>query len=537
MNNKQTIGILYICTGSYVIFWKDFYLSMEKHFIPEAEKHYFVFTDSPEIAYEHDNKNIHRVHQDNLGWPGNTLRRFEIFLNSKEQFANMDYLFFFNANLVVKETISAHDFLPDNTQRLMACHSPGFYNKSADYVPYERNPASTAYIPFGQGQYYFAGGLNGGITADFIAAMEAMDQATREDTKNDIVAVHHDESHWNKYLLNKKGIKILPVSYLYPEGWGIPFHPIILIRDKFKFNNGTSRKTLIQKFFGHYTLRGQKMQIVKRFFFLSTRIPAALKRRIGTLLYPYRLGKKFGDKQSQKDLLLISIAFNNAETIQLQYEYLKKNLSDNFSYTVADNSNDKKASIAIRSFCIENNIPYYKLPSNPLTGAQPSGSHGLALNWSYKHIVKKTSQKFFGFLDHDIFPFRETAIIPHIRQGMFGWLQERNDKWYLWPGFCFYEYEKVKNISLNFMPATNLDTGGSNYEVLYKNTDRGNLVQLQHGYVNIETNEESTIFKDAENTVELIGDWIHIMRVSSWNGHDKNTLPLRMIVEKFYKSL
>jgi hypothetical protein len=87
------------------------------------------------------------------------------------------------------------------------------------------------------------------------------------------------------------------------------------------------------------------------------------------------------------------------------------------------------------------------------------------------------------------------------------------------------------------MPATNLDTGGSNYEVLYKNTDRGNLVQLQHGYVNIETNEESTIFKDAENTVELIGDWIHIMRVSSWNGHDKNTLPLRMIVEKFYKSL
>ena len=78
------IGILYICTGKYTIFWKDFYLSCEKHFIPEEEKHYYVFTDSKEIDFETENSNIHRIYQENLGWPGNTLRRYEMFLGAKK---------------------------------------------------------------------------------------------------------------------------------------------------------------------------------------------------------------------------------------------------------------------------------------------------------------------------------------------------------------------------------------------------------------------------------------------------------------------
>ena len=46
------IAILYICTGKYNIFWKDFYTSCEKNFIPNSEKHYFVFTDAENIDFE-----------------------------------------------------------------------------------------------------------------------------------------------------------------------------------------------------------------------------------------------------------------------------------------------------------------------------------------------------------------------------------------------------------------------------------------------------------------------------------------------------
>lgn len=228
------IGILYICTGKYSIFWKDFYLSMEKYFIPEAEKNYFVFTDAENIDFEKENPKIHKIYQENLGWPGNTLKRFHIFLKDENIYSNMDYLFFFNANLLILEEIKADDFLPNEEERLVATIHPGFFNKKRSKFTYDDNIKSTAFVNKKEGKYYFAGGLNGGKTKDFINAMKEMMKNTETDSNNGVVAKWHDESHWNKYLINKDYIKKLSPSYLYPEGWKIPFPKIILIRDKNK---------------------------------------------------------------------------------------------------------------------------------------------------------------------------------------------------------------------------------------------------------------------------------------------------------------
>ena len=38
------IGILYICTGNYTVFWEDFYESFSKYFCTNSEIHYFVFS-------------------------------------------------------------------------------------------------------------------------------------------------------------------------------------------------------------------------------------------------------------------------------------------------------------------------------------------------------------------------------------------------------------------------------------------------------------------------------------------------------------
>lgn len=46
---KKSIGILYICTGPYVLFWKDFYKSFQEKFLVDFEKRYFVFSDAEEI--------------------------------------------------------------------------------------------------------------------------------------------------------------------------------------------------------------------------------------------------------------------------------------------------------------------------------------------------------------------------------------------------------------------------------------------------------------------------------------------------------
>ena len=92
------IGMLYICTGKYTVFWPEFYRSFEEKFLPGCEKEYFVFTDAPAIEYE-DAPRVHRIYQEAYPWPYSTLKRFSIFLTQEDALRGMDYLFFFNANL------------------------------------------------------------------------------------------------------------------------------------------------------------------------------------------------------------------------------------------------------------------------------------------------------------------------------------------------------------------------------------------------------------------------------------------------------
>ena len=50
------IGIFYICTGKYSIFWKGFFDSCEQFFLPQVEKKYYVFktpTISKHITSNH----------------------------------------------------------------------------------------------------------------------------------------------------------------------------------------------------------------------------------------------------------------------------------------------------------------------------------------------------------------------------------------------------------------------------------------------------------------------------------------------------
>ncbi len=226
------IAILYICTGKYTVFWKNFYLSCEKYFISESEKHYFVFTDSADIDFEKENPNIHRIFQENLGWPNNTLKRYEMFLCVEDKLSQFDYIFFFNSNLLLLKPITTEEFLPNEKENLVACLHPGYFNKKRKEFTYDENERSSAFIAKNEGVRYFAGGINGGKTSSFIEAIEKMNESIKKDSKNNVTAKWHDESHWNKYLSKRNDIKVLSPSYLYPEYSNIPFEPKILIRDK-----------------------------------------------------------------------------------------------------------------------------------------------------------------------------------------------------------------------------------------------------------------------------------------------------------------
>lgn len=108
----------------------------------------------------------------------------------------------------------------------------GFFNLLPDEFSYDRNPKSQAYIPFGQGEKYFQGGLQGGTRKAFLEACKILNRAVEIDRENGVIALWHDESHWNKFLLGRQDIKILSPAYLFPEGCDSPITPKIIVLDK-----------------------------------------------------------------------------------------------------------------------------------------------------------------------------------------------------------------------------------------------------------------------------------------------------------------
>ena len=197
----MNIAILYICTGRYTIFWDVFFQSCEQYFLPGHERHYFVFTDG-EIAYV-DNGRVHRIEQPRLGWPHDTLKRFHMFSRIQEDLASFDYIFFFNANCEFRMPVD-ESILPSEKEGIVVTQHPGFYNKSGDELFYDRNPASRAYIPYGLGEHYVCGGVNGGCCDAWLTLVNTLRDAIDEDEANGIVALWHDESHINRYILGKR---------------------------------------------------------------------------------------------------------------------------------------------------------------------------------------------------------------------------------------------------------------------------------------------------------------------------------------------
>ena len=239
------VGILYICTGKYSSFWNGFYDSCEKFFLKTAEKHYYVWTDNEEIinlGKSHDN--IHVFFQEVEPWPFPTLRRYRYFVEQKQELFKMDYLIFMNSNLVVQKKIDSRDILPRDDERLFVTMSPGPFDRAPVLFSYDRNPECSAFIAEGEGKFYFAGGFNGGYSKDFIELAEVIANRTEKDYEKGIIALWHDESQLNRYMLDyDKKYRIVSPAYLFPEGSNLPFECKILILDKRKLG-------------GHESLRG-----------------------------------------------------------------------------------------------------------------------------------------------------------------------------------------------------------------------------------------------------------------------------------------
>lgn len=234
VEKKWKVAVLYICTGDYELFWRDFFISFEENFLKQSEVHYFVFTDKDKIYGEEECERIHRRDVYAMPWPLITLLRFHIFLSAEEELEYFEYLYFLNSNMRCKRPVSEEEFLPrkEMGEELVAAQHPGYFKTKVKDFPYERRKISTAYVPYNQGEVYVMGGLIGGNSNAFLNMSKQLKQRINEDLSKGVIATWHDESQLNRYIIGKKNWRLLSAAYGYPDGWDIPYEKVIIIASK-----------------------------------------------------------------------------------------------------------------------------------------------------------------------------------------------------------------------------------------------------------------------------------------------------------------
>jgi hypothetical protein len=163
--------------------------------------------------------------------------RYHLFLQQEELLKTYDYVFYCDADMLwvdhAEETILGTG--------LTAALHPMYAFKPGLRFPLETNPASQAYIKVPQ--YYYAGGLQGGVSSEFIKAMKVMKKMVDLDFTSNYIPRWNDESIFNRYLYDHPEIPlvVLSPSYIYPDSlikeyyepiWGCSYKPILITLTK-----------------------------------------------------------------------------------------------------------------------------------------------------------------------------------------------------------------------------------------------------------------------------------------------------------------
>lgn len=219
------IALLIVATNKYVSFVQPLITSADKHFLPISDVTYCIFTNNPtqfNTSRQYNNLSI-----DHEPWPAPTLKRYDYFNQYVDYLKTFDYLYYCDADMKFVDTVDT-----EILGELVATLHPGFWDQLNLQFSYERRSNCKAYIPYGEGNAYYAGGFNGGSSDQFLKMAKTIVSWRKEDEQNGLIPVWHDESYMNKYMYLNPPSKCLTPSYCYPESWNLPFEKRLLALDK-----------------------------------------------------------------------------------------------------------------------------------------------------------------------------------------------------------------------------------------------------------------------------------------------------------------
>jgi hypothetical protein len=219
-----------------------------------------------------------------------------------------------------------------------------------------------------------------------------------------------------------------------------------------------------------------------------------------------------------KNILQI-VAFEQPEVLDFSIKMGTRNLID-ASLLVFDNSRSPEGRAKIELVCRKHNVPYLSLPPNPSRHA--NRSHGMAMTWIWENVVKALRPTISGFIDHDLFPLEKLNPAETLQgQPFYGVPMVGRKEWSLWAGYCLYDFNSVNALPFNFLNdfSRGLDTGGRNWNRVYKNHDRRQLKFASWQVFDLLGTSSNSLQR-----IEIIdGCWMHLAGVSYRKDHPEKS--------------
>ncbi|MHA2401485.1 MAG: glycosyltransferase family protein [Planctomycetota bacterium] len=214
---RQSIAINIIATQLYNRFLPNLLNSISKYLLNEHDLTIYIYTDQINEDLKEIDLNVEFVTIQHTPFPLPTLLRHSTLLKNLPQLEKHDYNFHLDADIVFINQIG-NELLGDG---LTAIEHPSvpFSNMPQVFrnLTYENNKLSKAYIEEQNRVSYYCGAFQGGKTKTYMEAITVISNNIEQDLGQNIIARYHDETHWNRYLVDHPPSVRLPFWYCFPE--------------------------------------------------------------------------------------------------------------------------------------------------------------------------------------------------------------------------------------------------------------------------------------------------------------------------------